>query len=104
MISHAIILHQKAEEELDQLYDYIADHAGPSAAWKYISGIREFADGLATFPERGTVREGPIPGLRIIGYRRSLSVAFVVQEKRVLILGFFYNGRLATNEILEERL
>jgi toxin ParE1/3/4 len=59
---------------------------------------------MAEFPERGTVRDGPVPGLRIIGYRRSLSIAFVVQEERVVILSFFYNGRLATTEILEERL
>jgi hypothetical protein len=39
-----------------------------------------------------------------IGYRRSLSIAFVVREEEILILGFFYDGRLATAEILDERL
>lgn len=99
-----IIIHEKAEEELDALYDYIADRASPSVAWNYVVGIRKFIEDMAEFSERGTVRDGPVPGLRIIGYRRSLSIAFVVQEERVVILGFFYNGRLATTEILEERL
>lgn len=99
-----IIIHEKAEKELDALYDYIADRAGPPVAWNYVVGIRKFIEDMAEFPERGTVREGPVPGLRIIGYRRSLSIAFVVQEEQVVILGFFYNGRLATTEILEERL
>lgn len=99
-----IILHTKAEQELDQLYDYIADRAGPSVAWNYISGVRQFVEGLADFPERGSLREGNVPGLRIIGYRRSLSVAFAVRGSRVLVLGFFYNGRLATEEMLQERL
>ncbi|MGK9050250.1 type II toxin-antitoxin system RelE/ParE family toxin [Neorhizobium petrolearium] len=101
---HTIILHARAEEELYRLYDYIADKAGTSIAWNYVAGIREFVGGLADFPERGTVREGRVPGLRIIGYRRNLSIAFMVCDKQVVILGFFYNGRLATAEILEERL
>jgi toxin ParE1/3/4 len=101
---HALIIHEKAEEELDALYDYIADRAGPSIAWNYVVGIRKFVEDMAEFPERGTVREGTVPGLRIIGYRRSLSIAFVADDERLLILGFFYNGRLATDELLEERL
>ncbi|MBW6421175.1 type II toxin-antitoxin system RelE/ParE family toxin [Rhizobium sp. XQZ8] len=101
---HEVVLHALAEEELGQLYDYIVGNSGPVIAWKYILGVRQFIEGLADFPERGTIREGSVPGLRIIGYRRSLSIAFHFHEGRVVILGFFYNGRLATSEILEERL
>ncbi|MBB4479988.1 plasmid stabilization system protein ParE [Rhizobium etli] len=62
-----------------------------------------FIEALATFPERGTVREGRIPGLRIIGYRRSVSVAFSVRGDDVIILGVFARGRNITEEILAER-
>ena len=51
-----------------------------------------FIEGLETFPERGTVRESRITGLRIIGYRRSVSVAFSVRGDDVF-----------TDEILEGR-
>lgn len=104
MRRYEVVLHAEAEEELAQLYDYIDDRAGPDIAWNYVSGIRKFVEGLAEFPERGTVRESAVPGLRIIGYRRSVSIAFAVREKKVLILGFFYNGRLAAIDVLEERL
>ena len=73
-----------------QLYRELASFgkAGPVMAWNYISGIRQFAE-LATFPKRGTVRTGLVPGLRIIGYRRSVSIAFVVEEVHVLVFGCF---------------
>lgn len=45
-----------------------------------------------------------MPGLRIVGYRRAVSIAFAVEGERVLILGIFYGGRNITTELLEERL
>ncbi|TIP98758.1 MAG: type II toxin-antitoxin system RelE/ParE family toxin, partial [Mesorhizobium sp.] len=45
-----------------------------------------------------------MPGLRIIGYRRTVSIAFAVDGERVLILGIFYRGRNITPEFFEERL
>lgn len=92
--------------ELLQLYRELAsvEKAGPVMAWNYISGIRQFIAELATFPKRGTVRTGLVPGLRIIGYRRSVSIAFVVEEVHVLVLGVFYRGQDITVEVLEGRL
>ncbi|WP_319023043.1 hypothetical protein [Mesorhizobium sp. B1-1-8] len=43
-------------------------------------------------------------GLRIVGYRRAVSIAFAVESERVLILGIFYGGRNITPELLGERL
>ncbi|TIX91617.1 type II toxin-antitoxin system RelE/ParE family toxin [Rhizobium sp. P44RR-XXIV] len=106
MKPYKIILHERAEAELRQLYRDLAgdDKAGLVVAWNYVSGIRQFLMELATFPKRGTVRDGLVPGLRIIGYRRSVSIAFVVEEAHVMILGVFYGGQDITVEALEERL
>jgi len=106
MKTYKIILHERAEGELRQLYLDLAsdDKAGPVVAWNYVSGIRQFIAELATFPKRGTVRDGLVPGLRIIGYRRSVSIAFVVEEAHVLVLGVFYGGQDITLEALEGRL
>lgn len=106
MKTYQIILHERAESELRQLYlDFAGDDkAGPVVAWHYVSGIRHFIAELATFPKRGTVREGLVPGLRIIGYRRSVSIAFVVEEAHVLVLGVFYGGQDITADVLEDRL
>jgi len=41
--------------------------------------------------------------VRIIGYRRSVSIAFAVRSDRVLILGVFYGGRDITADLLQNR-
>jgi toxin ParE1/3/4 len=103
-MEYVVRLHERAEAELDQMYDDIALVAGPEIAGKYVGGLYELIGGLATFAERGTVREGRIPGLRVIGYRRSVSVAFVVEKDEVTILGVFRRGKNITSEILKDRI
>jgi toxin ParE1/3/4 len=48
---------------------------------------------LTTFPERGIVRDDLLPGLRIIGFERRASIAFIVEAETVRILRIFYSGR-----------
>ena len=103
-MEYRIVFHAKAEAELEQLYDDIAERASPAAAWNFVAGIRDHCLGLSTFPQRGTERVEIMPGLRIIGYRRAVSIVFAVDGERVLILGIFYTGRNITPELLEERL
>ncbi|NZD48534.1 type II toxin-antitoxin system RelE/ParE family toxin [Rhizobium leguminosarum] len=102
-MAYRIIYHPKAEAELDKLYADIAVEAGTGIAGDFVHAVITFIEALETFPERGTVREGRIPGLRIIGYRRSVSVAFSVSGNNVIILGVFARGRDITDELLEER-
>ena len=91
-MEYRIVSHPKAEAELEQLYDDIADRASPAIAWNFIVGTRDHCLGLSTFPQHGTERIEIMPGLRIIGYRRTVSIAFAVEAKRVLILGVFFAG------------
>ncbi|MBZ9852157.1 type II toxin-antitoxin system RelE/ParE family toxin [Mesorhizobium sp. CA14] len=103
-MEYRIVFHPKAEAELEQLYDDIAERASPAVAWDFVVGIRDLCLGLSTFPQRGTERVEIMPGLRIIGYRRAVSIVFTVDGERVLILGIFYAGRNITPELLEGRL
>ncbi len=41
----------------------------------------------------GVARDDLRPGLRICGFRRRVTIAFVVTEENVEILGIFYGGR-----------
>ncbi|QND62446.1 type II toxin-antitoxin system RelE/ParE family toxin [Mesorhizobium loti] len=102
-MEYQIVFHPKAETELEQLYDDIAGRASPAIAWNFIAGIRDHCVGLSTFPQRDTERVEIMPGLRIVGYRRAVSIAFAVEGERVLILGIFYAGRNITPELLEDR-
>jgi toxin ParE1/3/4 len=45
------------------------------------------------FPERGTRRDDLRPGLRIVGYRRRVTIAFHVGDDSVTIDRVLYGGR-----------
>lgn len=99
-----VVFHPAALRELADLYDYVADRASETTADRFAGALRDFCRQLALFPERGTVRDDIGQGIRIIGFRRSVSVAFAVEDgDRVLILGIFGAGRNVTAELLEER-
>ncbi|TPI44822.1 MULTISPECIES: type II toxin-antitoxin system RelE/ParE family toxin [unclassified Mesorhizobium] len=100
---YRIVFHPAAQAELERLYDDIAERASPVIAWNFVAGIQDRCLGLSTFPQRGTERREIMPGLRIIGYRRAVSIAFAVEGEQVLILGIFYAGRNITPELLEDR-
>ena len=59
----------------------------------YISRIVDFCNGLSTFPLRGTQRDDLLPGLRVTGFERRVTIAFIVTAEAVLIEGIFYGGR-----------
>ncbi|RWM21350.1 type II toxin-antitoxin system RelE/ParE family toxin [Mesorhizobium sp.] len=102
-MEHEVVFHPQAKVELEELYEHISERASPAIAWSFVAGIRDHCRSLSTFPARGTERTEIKPGLRIVGYRRTVSIAFAVENERVLILGIFYGGRNITPELFEER-
>ncbi|MDV4159328.1 type II toxin-antitoxin system RelE/ParE family toxin [Rhizobium brockwellii] len=103
-MDYYVHVHELAQAELDLIYETIRDEAGISTARSYVGGLYDLIEGLVTFPARGTVRPGPMPGLRIIGYRRTASIAFIVEGDQVTILGVFRRGQNVTPQMLKKRL
>ena len=83
----------EAEQHLVDLYRYIAADGYPEAAARFTDSIVAFCEDIATMPLRGRARDDIRPGLRIIGYRRRVVIAFLVLEEVVVIVGVFYGGR-----------
>ncbi|QND50710.1 type II toxin-antitoxin system RelE/ParE family toxin [Phyllobacterium sp. 628] len=102
-MEYKVVFHPRAEQELVELYDYIHTNASAERAQAFLFGIREYCLSFSTFPKRGTVRDDVMKGVRIVGYRRNLSIAFAVTKDSVLILGIFYGGRNITTDLLEDR-
>lgn len=75
------------------MYDYIAHAGSPQNATDFTAAIVTYCEGLSEFPRRGTARDDIRPGLRIVGYRKRVIVAFAVIDDTVAILGVFYGGR-----------
>lgn len=83
----------KAQQDAAWIYRTVATASSPNVALGYVARIREFCDRLAYGAERGHRRDDIRPGLRIIGFERRVTVAFVVGAERVVILRIFYGGR-----------
>lgn len=92
-MSYRVVYSPEAEEQLDELYRYIAETATPGIAERIIDQIVDYCEGLAMFPIRGTVRDDVRPGLRTTSYKKRTVIAFAVIGDVVSIIGVFHGGR-----------
>jgi toxin ParE1/3/4 len=82
-----------AEDQLIELYRYISDADTPEVAARYTEAIVAYCEELAVFPHRPKARDDIRPGLRTIGFRRRVVIAFAVLGQTLPIIGVFYSGR-----------
>ncbi|MCL2830654.1 MAG: type II toxin-antitoxin system RelE/ParE family toxin [Betaproteobacteria bacterium] len=92
-MNYRIVFSPEAEEQLAELYHYIAAESSPDIAARYTEGIITYCESLRTFPLRGTKRDDVRPGLRITHYRKRTLIAFDVAGDLVSIIGVFYGGQ-----------
>lgn len=92
-MTHQVRLTRAAEDDLRDIYSYIAAFGAPETARAYVNRILGYLSGFDIFPERGMRRDDIRPGLRVIGFERRVSIAFVVEAEDVVILRVFYAGR-----------
>lgn len=90
---YTVQLSPAARQDVANLLDYLLPEAGEAVARAYVGRLYAFLRGFDTFPQRGTVRGDYRPGLRVVGFERSASVAFVVEDDRVIILRIFQRGQ-----------
>lgn len=88
-----VVLSDDAISDLDNIFAWIADATDTALAQAYIDRLKAYCQSFALFPERGTLRHDLNTGLRTIGYRRQVTIAFVVRENDVLILRIARRGR-----------
>ena len=88
-----VVYSPEAREDLNNLFDYIAERTSADAALAYTLRIKSWCDSLADFAERGTQRDDLWPGLRIIGFEKRVAVAFHVTADTVTIDRILYGGR-----------
>jgi toxin ParE1/3/4 len=88
-----VLFSEEAEQDLFDLYDYIADRDGETRALTYVERIEGWCASLCTLPRRGTRRDDIRPGLRIAGFEHRVTIAFQVTTDSVIILRILYGGR-----------
>ena len=88
-----VIFSPEARADLFALYDYIAEQSTPIRAMGYIERIESYCLGFDLGGERGTRRDDIRPGLRIVGFKRRVTIAFHLDRRTVTIDRIFYAGR-----------
>lgn len=88
-----VVFAPEARDDIVELYDFIAAQSNSERARGFTQRIVAYCQGFGTFPEHGTRRDDLRPGLRIIGYRRRVTIAFHVSAERVVIDRILYAGR-----------
>ena len=76
-----------------ELRRYITREAGLTVSRAFTDAIVERCESLAIFPDRGAPRDDLRPGLRTLGFRRRVTIAYAVGADVVTILAVFYGGQ-----------
>lgn len=92
-MSRTVVIAPEAQAQLDALYDYIADAASADIALRFNDALLDQFESLRDFPVRGTARDDILSGLRTVGFRKRVTIAFVVEKTSVLVIGVFYGGQ-----------
>jgi toxin ParE1/3/4 len=92
---YIVIYSSGASEDIEDLGFYIATESSDEISIRYIRRLLRECDALALVPFRGTKRPDLRPNMRIIGYKRAVTILFRIEEAQqsVVILGMAYRGR-----------
>lgn len=105
-MKYEVLLTKGAEQDLEELYDYIAEFDTPASADHVLDQLLKIAASLSSFPERGAYpKELLVLGIR--EYRQSFfkpyRVIYRVLGERVLIY-IIADGRRDLQSLLSRRL
>ena len=92
-MKYRVVFSPEAEEQLAELYRYIASVASPVVAERYVNAIISYCETLETFPLRGVPRDDIRPGILLTNYKGRTIIAFAVDSELVSIIGVFYGGQ-----------
>jgi toxin ParE1/3/4 len=100
------LLTEHAERDLEELYDYIAEHDTPGNAVRAVDRIEKALQSLSTFPERGShPKELLVLGIR--EYRqiffKPYRMIYRVMQQRVYVY-LIVDGRRDMQTLLARRM
>lgn len=93
MKPYPVVLTAEALDDLIRLYDWIAERSGPDTAGRFVEDLEGSCRNLGRIPEAGRKRDDIRQGLRITNFRKRVTIAYALVDKRVEILRLFYAGR-----------
>jgi toxin ParE1/3/4 len=91
-VTHRLVYRPRAAQDLDNIYDWIANWADPESAREIVGRIEKRCEGLALFPNRGTPHPEVCEGLRTVVTGKAV-IAYIVDGPEVVILHVKYGGQ-----------
>lgn len=92
-MKRVVELSPRALRHVADMFAYIAERSGTERAQLVTGRLLAACASLSDMPERGTMRDDLMPGLRTMGYKRQATVAFVIEPDRILVLAVLGRGR-----------
>ncbi len=92
-MKYRIVFSKHAQRQLQELNDYIAGISGARIADRFVDSIVEYCGRFSLFPKRGTRRPGIGARVRIVGFRNRATIAFRIDDDRVVVLAIYYGGQ-----------
>src|SRR5688572_16648095 len=83
----------EALDDLKGIYDWIANEGSPLSAKRYVARIRRFAATLKTSGDRGNDHGAIQPGLRSVGFERSIQIVCELRPEAVIVTRVFHGGQ-----------
>ena len=103
---YGIVLTEHAARDLEEIYDFIADHESVARADHVLTRIEEALDSLAEFPDRGR-HPHELVALGITGFRevffKPYRLIYRVVKRRVIVY-LIADGRRDMQTLLARRL
>ena len=82
-----VVLRPDAKADLNSIFNWVEQSAGPEQAHDYVRQIRRHYLDLRDFPNRGTDRSDLAPGLRTLAFKRRAIITYRVEENAILVDG-----------------
>ena len=102
-----LVVTSQARQQFRELRRSIASVSGSEVtARNYMRALTDYIEQLPNFPQRGQAFSLHHPGMRIIGFRKTLLIAFLVTDDSVVILSILSTrqSRLTLEEALTQAL
>ncbi len=105
-IKYGVLLTKSAEQDLESIYDYIAEFDSPKHADQLLNQLIKVIETLSQNPERGNYPK-ELSALGIREYRQTFCKPYriiyrIIQTKVVIYL--IFDGRRNMQSVLEKRL
>lgn len=102
-----LVVTSQARQQFGELRRSIATASGSEVtARNYMRALTDYIEQLPDFPQRGQAFSLHHPGMRIIRFRKTLLIAFLVTDDSVVILSILSTrqSRLTLEEALTQAL